>query len=187
MNKKKILLVTIICISAIAITAGIVWGFRIYQREKDPYWQAAKEIYNVQTALQAVDEDWKLESLSKVDPFTYQSSDGTTIRYYCCTTTYLNEEPTQLTGFNKTALDQVVDIDVLENRRDCDVNGQPAVMGELDGLTYLCWTVSPQHSCVLEYTAGTVAEEDIFRMAESVAAENTDEKTDENVKKCNCI
>lgn len=66
MNKKKILLVSLICISAIAITAGIVWGCRIYQRENDPYWQAAKEIYKVQLALQAVDEDWKLESLSEV-------------------------------------------------------------------------------------------------------------------------
>lgn len=68
MNKKKFLFVTIICISAIAITAGIVWGFRIYRRENDPYWQAAKGIYKVQTALQEVDEDWQLESLSDIRP-----------------------------------------------------------------------------------------------------------------------
>lgn len=174
MNKKKILLVTIICISAIVITAGIAWGFRIYQREQDPYWQAAKEIYRVQTALQEVDEDWKLESLSGVRPFVINGPDGVSINYYCCITSYLNEEPAEIDGLNKAALDLVVDIDTLENRSDCKVGSWEGVQGELEGLTYLCWTVSPKYSCVLEYTAGTVAEEDIFRMAESVAVEDAE-------------
>ena len=77
MNKKKILLATIISISAIAITAGLVWGYKIYQRENDPYWQAAKEIYKVQTALQEVDEEWSLESLSSVYPLSYQDGKET--------------------------------------------------------------------------------------------------------------
>lgn len=174
MNKRKILLVTIICISAIAITARFVWEFRIYQREKDPYWQAAKEIYRVQTALQEVDEDWQLESLSDVRPFVINGPDGVSIHYYCCITSYVNEEPAEIQGLNKTALDLVVDIDTLENRSDCKVGSWDGVQGELEGLTYLCWTVSPKYSCVLEYTAGTVAEEDIFRMAESVAVENAE-------------
>ena len=168
MNKKKILLVTIICISVITISAGIVWGYRIYQRENDPYWQAAKEIYRVQTALQEVDEDWKLESISDVRPFVIKGPNDVSIHYYCCITSYLHEEPTELEGLNKTALDLVVDIDSLENHSDCKVGIWDGIQGELDGLTYLCWTVSPKYSCVLEYTAGTVAEEDIFRMAESV-------------------
>ena len=168
MNKKKILIVTIICVSAIAIAAGTAWGFRIYQREQDPYWQAAKEIYKVQTALQEVDEDWKLESLSEVRPFVIKGPNNVSINYYCCITSYLNEEPSELEGLNKTALDLIVDIDTLENRSDCNVGSWAGVQGELGGLTYLCWTVSPRYSCVMEYTAGTVAEDDLFRMAESV-------------------
>ena len=162
--KKKIIAGIIVCIFAVALILGI----RIYQRETDPYWKIAKNLYNVESALQEIDESWELESMSQVTPYCYQNPDGTTITYYCCTTSYLNEEPTELTGLNKTALDQVVDIDALEDRRDCEVNGNAAVMGELDGQTYLCWTISPKYSCVIEYTAGTVAEDDIFRMAESV-------------------
>ena len=168
MNRKKIFLRILGCILALAITLGIIWAVHIYQREQDPYWQAAKEIYKVQTALQEVDEDWKLESLSDVRPFVIKGPDGTSINYYCCITSYLNEEPTEIEGLNKTALDLVIDIDTLENRNDCKIGDWDGVQGELDGLTYLCWTVSPKYSCVLEYTAGTVAEEDIFRMAESV-------------------
>ena len=168
MNKKKILLGTIICIVAIAVTAGIAWSIKIYLREKDPRWQMAKEIYKVQTALQEVDEDWKLESLSDVRPFMISGPDGLSINYYCCITSYLNEESAEFDGLNKTALDLVVDIDTLENRSNCKVGNWDGVQGELDGLTYLCWTISPKYSCVMEYTAGTIAEEDIFGMAESV-------------------
>ena len=168
MNRKKILLVTLICIMAIATSTEIVWGIRIYQREQYPYWQAAKEIYKVQTALQEVDEDWKLESLSEVRPFVIKGPNNVSINYYCCITSYLNEEPSELEGLNKAALDMVVDIDTFENRSDCKVGSWDGVQGELDSLTYLCWTVSPKYCCVMEYTAGTVKEEDIFHMAKSV-------------------
>lgn len=168
MNKKKILLVILIFLFLIAIIIAIAWGVKIYQRENDPYWQAAKEIYKVQTALQEVDEDWELDSLSEASPFVIKGPNGVSINYYCCITSYLNEEPVEFDGLNKTALDLVVDIDTLENRSNCKVGNWVGVQGELDGLTYLCWSISPKYSCVMEYTAGTIAEEDVFHMAESV-------------------
>lgn len=80
----------------------------------------------------------------------------------------MEDAPAEYFGLNQPALEQVVNIDALDNCRDCEVNGLEAVVGELDGKTYLCWTISPTYSCVLEYTAGTIPEADIFRMAESV-------------------
>ena len=168
MHKKKIQLVIIICISSVAITAGIVWVGRIYQRENDSYWQTTKGIYKVWTALQEVDEDWELESLSDVRSFVIKGPNGVSVNYHCCITSYLNEEPTEIDGVNKMAMNLVVDIDNLENRIDCKVGNWAGVQGEMEGLTYLCWTVSPKYSCIMEYAAGTVAEDDIFRMAESV-------------------
>lgn len=166
--KKKIIAGIILCVLALALVVGI----KIYQRENDPYWQIAEDLHNVESALQEIDESWELESLSQVTPYCYQNPEGTTITYYCCTTTYLNGEPTELAGLNKTALGQVVDVDALDDRRECEVNGKEAVMGEQDGLTYLCWTLSSTYSCVLEFTAGTVAEDDIFRIAGSVQVES---------------
>lgn len=81
---------------------------------------------------------------------------------------YVGNEPSEFPEINQAALKQVVDVDSLENRRDCEVNGLDAVTGELDGLTYLCWTISPTHSCVLEYTAESISEADIFCIAQSV-------------------
>lgn len=168
MKKKKILGKILICIVAIAIIAVGNWGINNYQREQDPRWQMAKEIYRVQTVLQQVDENSKLESISEARPFVITGPGGVSINYYCCITFYLNEEHSEIKGLNKTALDLVIDIDTLENRSDCNVGSWAGVRGELGGLTYLCWTVSPRYSCVMEYTAGTVAEDDLFRMAESV-------------------
>ena len=168
MNKKNLKRIGIIIIMLVVI-AIICWGIKLYIREKDPRWQAAKEIYRVQTALQEVDENAKLESLSEVRSFEITSPNSPTIFYYCTITSYLTEEPEETTALNKTALSMVVDIDSLEKRSDCKVGNQDAVMGEIDGFHYLCWTYSPKYSCVFKYVEGSVSEEDLFRMAESVA------------------
>ena len=168
MNKKILKRIVIVLFSAVLI-AGIAWGIKLYIREKDPRWQAAKEIYKVQTALQQVDENAKLESLSEVRSYEITSPNNPTIYYYCTITSYLIEEPEETTDLNKTVLSMVVDVDSLENRQDCKVGEQDAVMGEMDGYHYLCWTYSPKYSCVFKYIEGSVSEEDLFRMAESVA------------------
>lgn len=69
---------------------------------------------------------------------------------------------------------QVGDMDALKNRRDCKLNTPDAVMRELDGKTYLCWTISPTYRCVLECTAGIISEANIFQMAESVGDNSTE-------------
>lgn len=166
--KKKIIVGIAGCAALVIINVGAVYGAKIYQREQDPNWQIAKKLYNVESALQEIDESWALQSLTQVTPYCYQNPDGDTITYYCCITTYVDGVPAEYFGLNRPALEQVVDMDTLENRRDCEVNGLEAIIGELDGQTYLCWTISPTYSCVLEYTAEAIPETDIFRMAESV-------------------
>ena len=127
MNRKKTLWYIFVFIAGIAIVAGSVWGIKLWLRERDPRWQTAKEIYTVQTALQKVDENWKLESLSEVRPYEIKRPDGPSIYYYCCVTGYLTEEPGELNGLNKAAISLVVDVDSLENCRDYEVAGQAAI------------------------------------------------------------
>lgn len=168
MNGKKMLCYVLGFTVGAIIVAGCIWSIKFWLRERDLRWQAAKKIYEVQTTLQKVDENWKLESLSEVRPYEIKQVDGPSIYYYCCITEYLTEE---LNGPNKTAISMVVDVDSLENRQNCKVGNLDAIMGELDGQTYLCWTISPQYSCIIAYTLGAVDEEDIFYMAESIAQE----------------
>ena len=62
----------------------------------------------------------------------------------------------------------VIDFAQIKNRRDCKVNEYDAFLCEMGERSCLCWTISPEISCVIEYSADAIAETDIFRMAESV-------------------
>ena len=68
MGRKQTLQKFLIFLAAAIMLTGSIWGIKLYLREQDPRWQAAKEIYRVQTALQTVEEDCKLVSLSESIP-----------------------------------------------------------------------------------------------------------------------
>ena len=111
--KKKIIVEIAVCIAFVVIIADSVLGIRIYQREQDTNWQIAKKLYNVESALQEIDESWELTSLTQGTPCRYQNPSGDTITYYCCITTYVDDAPTGYWGIDQAALGQVVDIDAL--------------------------------------------------------------------------
>lgn len=175
MKRKKIFLGILSCFFTSVIIFGVVWGIHIRQREKDPYWQAARQIYTTQEALKAVGEDWTMESLSAVNPYCYTDVNGHTVVYYHCTTSYLGEEPSEAEGLNTAAIEQVVEIESLENIREYEINGLKALMGEWSGRSYLCWTLTPTDSCVIEFTTGEITEADVLRMAESVQRQKDSE------------
>ena len=170
MKKKKICWIVGICLMSLVLTAGIMRYIEVQKRESDPNWQIAEEIYKIENALMEVNEDYECQSVSRVTPFTYTDPEGNTIVYYCCRTAYLQNESGEYAGLNMDAIGLVIDLDLIENRRECKVNAYDAFLCELGGRNYLCWTLSPEISCVIEYSPGTVPEESIFRMAESVPA-----------------
>ena len=170
--KKKILWIVGICVISLVLITGIMQYIEVQKRESDPNWQIANEIYKVENALKEVDEDYECQSVSKVTPFTYTDSEGNTIIYYCCQTAYLENESGEYSGLNMDAIGLVIDVNLIEDRQECKVSEYDAFLCELGDRSYLCWTLSPEISCVIEYSADTVKESDIFRMAESVAEPN---------------
>jgi len=55
----------------------------------------------------------------------------------------------------------------------CTVSGLPAAIYQKDGQAYLCWTIMPELSCVIEYDPAAESEEDMLPMAESVPTNRT--------------
>ena len=170
--KKKILWIAGISVVALVLIVGIVRYIEVQKRENDPNWQIAKEIYKVESALKEVDEDCECQSVSKVTPFTYTDSEGNTIVYYCIQTAYLENESGDDTGLDMNAIGMVIDPELIGNKLECRVNEYDAFLCELGDRSYLCWTLSPELSCVIEYSAGAISEESLFRMAESVKNTN---------------
>ena len=165
---KKILWIAGIFIISLVLIVGIARYSELLKRESDPNWQIAKEIYKVERALKEIDGDYECQSVSKVTPFPYTDSEGNTIVYYCVQTAYLENESGDYTGLDMDAIGMVVDLELIENKRDCKVNEYDAFLSELGDQAYLCWTMSPEISCVIEYITDAVNESDMFQMAESV-------------------
>ena len=166
--KKKLLWIAGIFAVALVLIVGIVRYIEVQKRENDPNWQIANEIYEIENALKEVDEDYECQSVSKVTPFTYTDSEGNTIVYYCCQTAYLENEFRDYTGLDMDAIGMVIDPELMENKQECKVNEYDAFLCERGDRSYLCWTLSPEISCVIEYSLDAISEENILRMAESV-------------------
>jgi hypothetical protein len=167
--KKKLLWIAGIFVVALVLIVGIVRYIEVQKRENDPNWQIAKEIYRVENALKEVDADYECQSVAKVTPFPYTDSEGNTIVYYCIQTAYLENESGGNTGLDMNAISMVVDPELIESKRDCKVNEYDAFLCELVARSYLCWTLSPEISCVIEYSPEAVSEDSVFRMAKSVS------------------
>ena len=167
--KRKVLWTVGIGILILVLIIGIARYIEAQTRYTDPNWQIANEIYKVENALKEVDEDYECQSVSKVTPFTYTDSEGNTIVYYCIQTAYLENESGGYTGLDMNAISIVVDMTQIENKRECKVNEYDAFQCEIGDRTYLGWTLSSVISCVIEYDADDINEENIMRMAESIS------------------
>lgn len=166
--KKKLLWCAGIVVLVAVIILGVWHYIALRNRQTDPNWKFAEQIFSIENAFKGVDENYECKSLSKVTPYTYVDSSGNMITYYCCQTTYISDEHEENTGVNTDAIGMVIDFAEIENKRHCKVNENNAFQCEMGEHSYLCWTVSPEISCVIEYSADAVDEADIFLMAESV-------------------
>ena len=116
----------------------------------------------------ALGGSWSKGAVTEVTPFVYADQEGNIIVYYLCCSTYFDEEFPKILGLNIDAISTVIVPEQAESSRECAVNGCPAMIYETDGDSYLCWTISPEISCILEYDPNAEDEEDMPRMAESV-------------------
>ena len=170
--KKKLLWCTGIIILTALVVLGICRYIEVRNSQTDPNWKLAEQIYKMENALKEVNEDYECKSISKVTPYTYEDSAGNTITYYCCQTTYIEDEYGDNTGLNTEAIGMVIDFAQIRNRQDCKVNEYDAFQCKMGERSYLCWTISPEISCVIEYSADVNDKADILRMAESVQLPN---------------
>ncbi len=167
--KKKVPLGIWIVALLLVLILGITRYMEIRKCQTDPNWQVAKKIYKMENALKEVDEDYECQSVSKATPFTYTDSEGNTIVYYCCQTAYVSNESGEYVGLNMDAIGLVIDMTQIENMRECKVNEYDAFQCGIGDRSYLCWTLSQEISCVIEYGADIIEEADVFRMAESIS------------------
>ena len=161
MITKKRLFIVIGCIMLV-LGAAIV--FCNYNSPQDEMMAMLDQMEN------ALGEEWEKQTVTKVSDLVYSDSKGNNIVYHVCTTTYYEADATKQSGLNTEAISAVISPDEAESCRECTVSGLPAAIYQKDGLAYLCWTIRPEISCVIEYDPNVQNEYDMLRMAESVPA-----------------
>ena len=160
--KKKTWLFIIAIFTLLVLTIAITFANR-----PTPEDEMMDMINRVETAL---GDEWKKQTVTKVSDLVYSDGLGNTIIYHVCITTYYEADSAKQTGVNTDAISAVISPDEAESYRECLVSGLPAAIYQRNGRAYLCWTIIPELSCVIEYDPAVQSEEDMLRMAESVPA-----------------
>lgn len=161
MKKKTCFFIVAICILlvlAVAIT---------FANRPTPEDEMMNMLNRVENAL---GDEWKKQTVTEVSDLVYSDNEGNNIVYYVCATTYYEADAIKQSGLNIEAISAVISPDEAESFRECTISGLPAAIYQKDGQAYLCWTITPELSCVIEYDPAVECEEDMFRMAESVPA-----------------
>ena len=161
MKKKIGLLIAAVCI---LIVLAVAISFANRPTTQDEMTDMLNRLENV------LGDEWKKQTVTKVSDSVYSDDEGNIIVYYVCVTTYYEADATKQIGLNTEAISAVIALDKAESCRECTVSGLPAAIYQKDGRAFLCWTMMPELSFVINYDPAEESEEDMFRMAESVAA-----------------
>lgn len=174
MGKIKPLTVLLVCVlvitAAICIVGGIAAGAEGDKTDAEKMKEMADR---VEDAILSVDDSYKKQVEIVTYPLTYSDASGNTIVFTQCHTKYYDADPAEVTGLHIESIESVVTMpDEYEN---CTVSEMVGAWFSKDDRAFLCWTISPEISCVIEYSPDSVTRADIFKMAESVAPLETKE------------
>lgn len=165
---RKIKIIIIIT----SLIVGLILGYFIGK-----YWNPGYEVYSLdfdiagwtKQMLNTHAQTWELGVLTTVIPQKYSNASGDTITYYYCRTAYGRVVPQFIEGVHLDAITCVIDPATADSSYASAVNDLEAVLYCKGDYTYLCWTLSPEMSCVLQYNPEQIAYDEIIRMAESVS------------------
>ena len=168
MGKIKPLTVLLVCVlvitAAICIVGGIAAGAEGDKTDAEKMKEMADR---VEDAILSVDDSYKKQVEIVTYPLTYSDASGNTIVFTQCHTKYYDAAPAEVTGLHIESIESVVTMpDEYEN---CTVGEMVGAWFSKDDRAFLCWTITSEVSCVIEYSPDSVTRADIFKMAESVA------------------
>ena len=167
MNKKKILLIVVAIVVAVGIVVAVV-----SQKEKEMNPEEFLERFE-QAAEEVLGED--VQQVSKTElaatlTYGHETDKDNNIYYRILKTTYGEAgDPDAVTGLNTDALNVLFPVDMMDSCEEMMIQDWHGALYKTDDTAYLCWTVDPEITYVLEYTPSKMPDSEIIKMAESAA------------------
>ena len=100
----------------------------------------------------------------------YADKKGNEIKYHILKTTFYEADPSEVVGFHVDSLGVLFDPAGARACEEMMIKEWSAARYEFEGVSYLCWTDTPEVSYILEYNPEAVADSEILKMAESAEA-----------------
>lgn len=168
MNKKKILLIVVAIVVAVGIVVAVVSQ---KEKEMDPkeflerFEQAAEEVLGED--IQQVSKTELVATLT----YGHETDKDNNIYYRILKTTYGEAgDPSSVTGLNTDALNVLFSVDYMDSCEEMMIQDWHGALYKKDDTAYLCWTVDPGVTYVLEYTPSKMPDSEVLKMAESAEA-----------------
>ena len=168
MNKKKILLIVLAI--AVVVVGVIIAVVSQKEKEMDPeeflerFEQAAEEVLG-----EDVQQVSKTE-LAATITYGHETDKDNNIYYRILKTTYGEAgDPSAVVGMNTDALNVLFSVDMMDSCEEMMIQDWHGALYKKDDTAFLCWTVDPEVSYVLEYTPSKMPDSEIIKMAESAA------------------
>lgn len=166
MMKKKLLIMLPLCIVVVAVIIAILVFAKPSAEPKTDDEKMREMAERIEDAIMSVDDSYTKQVEVVSFPMTYSDAEGNTIVFTQCHTKYFEADPADITGLHIESIKSVVELP--EKYEDCTVGDMNAAWFEKADRAFLCWTMSPEVSCVIEYSPESVAKSEIIKMAESV-------------------
>lgn len=167
MNKKKILLIVVAIVVAVGIVVAVVSQ---KEKEMDPkeflerFEQAAEEVLGED--IQQVSKTELVATLT----YGHETDKDNNIYYRILKTTYGEAgDPSSVTGLNTDALNVLFSVDYMDSCEEMMIQDWHGALYKKDDTAYLCWTVDPGVTYVLEYTPSKMPDSEVLKMAKSAA------------------
>ena len=100
--------------------------------------------------------------------FSAKDAGGNPFEYYLCITTYCAADPETAPKLHTDAFSAVFDLGNAVLIRELDICGHAAAIYQETDQNYLCCTLSPATSVVLEYAPDTLSEDDAVHILRSI-------------------
>ena len=102
--------------------------------------------------------------------YGHETDKENNIYYRILKTTYGEAgDPSSVTGLNTDALNVLFPVDMMDSCEEMMIQDWHGALYKTDDTAYLCWTVDPEITYVLEYTPSKMPDSEIIKMAESAA------------------
>ncbi len=164
-RKKTFFIVLVIAVVAV----GAIFALTS-QKEKEMNPEEFLERFE-KAAEEVLGED--IQQVSKTElvatlTYGHETDKDNNIYYRILKTTYGEAgDPSSVTGLNTDALNVLFPVDMMDSCDEMMIQDWHGALYKKDDTAYLCWTVDPEVSYVLEYTPSKMADSEILKMAES--------------------